>query len=102
MDDLLKPFGKREREIDYSCVNSSTTLRIEFGMEKCGVLIMKREKTSSTDGIRVMDEETIKEVTEEGYKYLKFLESNKVKGKETKDLFRKECFRRIRFVLNRS
>ena len=24
-DDLLKPLGKSEREIDYSCVNSSTT-----------------------------------------------------------------------------
>ena len=75
---------------------------MEFGIEKCGVLIMKRGKTSSTDGIRVMDEETIKEVTEEGYKYLRILESNEVKGKETKDPFRKESFRRIRFVLNRS
>ena len=41
---------------------------MEFGIKKCGVVIMKREKLSKTDGIVLPNGETNKEVEKSGYK----------------------------------
>ena len=69
MDDL-KLFGKNEREID-SLVKTvqviSKDIGMEFGIKKCGVVIMKRGKLSKTDGIALPNGETIKEVEKSGY-----------------------------------
>ena len=75
MDDL-KLFGSSEREID-SLVKTvqgvSTDIGMEFGIKKCDVVIMKRGKLSSTDGIVLPNGETIKEVEKDGYRYLGIL-----------------------------
>ena len=55
MDDL-KLFAKNKDEID-SLVNTvrifSEDIKIEFGLPKCGVLIMKRKKVVKSEGISV-------------------------------------------------
>ena len=84
----LKLFGCSKREID-SMVNTiqgfSKNVRMEFSMEKCGVVITKRGKLSSTDSIVLPNGETIKEVEKDCYMYLGILELDKSKEKEMKD-----------------
>ena len=57
MDDL-KLFGKTENQID-SLINSVDTFSMdvgmEFGMKKCGHLILKRGKVVSTEGVALPD-----------------------------------------------
>ena len=101
MDDL-KLFGKNEREID-SLVKTvqviSKDIGMEFGIKKCGVVIMKRGKLSKTDGIVLPNGETIKEVEKSGYKYLGILELDNIKEKEMKDKFKYEYLRRTRLIV---
>ena len=50
---------------------------------------MKRGKLSKTE--EIVNCETIKKVFEEGYKYLRILELDKLKEQEMKDILRSEC-----------
>ena len=63
MDDL-KLFGQSERDIE-SLVNTvhrfSCDIGMRFGIEKCGVIIMKRGKMVTCDGIELPDGEKISE-----------------------------------------
>ena len=74
MDDL-KVYGKNYDELD-SLVNTiriiSTDIHMEFGVDKCAVLVMKRGKIQHTDGIQLPDNKEIKQVdVQKGYKYLR-------------------------------
>ena len=72
---------------------------MEFGIKNCGVTVLKRGKLSKTEGIHLVNGETIKEVCEEGYKYLGILELDKVKEQKMKDIFRNEYMRRLKLVM---
>ena len=78
MDDL-KLFVKNEDQID-SLVNTvkifSEDIKMEFGLPKCGVLIMKRGKVVKSNGISMSDENMMKNIEEGGYKYLGILETD--------------------------
>ena len=65
----------------------------------CGETVLKRGKLIKTEGIQLVNGETIKEVCEEGYKYLGILELNKVKEQELKDIFRNDYMRRLKLVM---
>ena len=102
MDDL-KLFAKNEQQID-SLVNSvrvfSDDIRMEFGLSKCAVLIMKRGKVVRREGIDMPDGNIMKCVEEgNGYKYLGILEANGIKHNEMKDKVIKEYVRRLRTIL---
>ena len=81
MDDL-KLFGKNQNQID-SLVNTvylfSSDVGMEFGIRKCGVLVMKKGKAIATDGIELPDRQVVKDIEENGYKYLGILEMDKIK-----------------------
>ena len=83
MDDL-KLFGQSERDIE-SLVNTvhgfSCDIGMQFGIEKCGVIIMKRGKMVICDGIELPDGEKMKGVNEEGYKYLGIVELDGIREK---------------------
>ena len=68
MDDL-KLFAKNEDQID-SLVNTvknfSEDIKMEFGLPKCGVLIMKRKKAVKSEGISMPDEKMMKNIEEGG------------------------------------
>ena len=100
MDDL-KLYGKSENEIKglVSTVDFSQDIGMEFGIKKCGVIIMNRGKVKSTDGIELPSGEKIREIDEGGYKYLGILEYDRVKEQEMKDKFRNEYFRRTNLIL---
>ncbi|CAB4021725.1 Hypothetical predicted protein [Paramuricea clavata] len=101
MDDL-KLFGKNNEKID-SLVKTvhivSKDIGMEFGIKKCGMLVMKRGKIVECNGIQLPDEETIKSVEEDGYKYLGILELDKIMEGEMKRKFVKEYGRRLKLVL---
>ena len=43
---------------------------MKFGIEKCGMLVMKKERYSKSDGIKLQNENEIQEIDlEKGYKY---------------------------------
>ena len=92
MDDL-KLFAKNEDQID-NLVNTvrifSEDIKMEFGLPKCGVLIMKRGKVVKSEGISMPNGNMMKNVEEGVYKYLGILEAVGVKHEEMEDLIRKE------------
>ena len=87
MDDL-KLFAKNEDQID-NLVNAvrvcSEDIKMEFGLPKCGVLIMKRGKVVKSEGISMPDGKMMKNIEEGGYKYLGILEADGVKHEEMKE-----------------
>ena len=101
MDDL-KLFGKSYEQID-SLVQTVHTFSIdigmEFGIKKCGVLVLKRGKIAKMEGVLLPDEQVMKEIEDRGYRYVGLLETDHLKEKEMKDLFSKEYKRRLKLVL---
>ena len=101
MDDL-ELYGKSENEIKglMSTVEVfSQDIGMEFGIKKCGVIIMNRGKVNSTDEIELPSGEKMRKIEEGGYKYLGILEYDRVKEQEMKDKFRNEYFRRTKLIL---
>ena len=101
MDDL-KLYAKNEEQID-SLVRTvhifSTDIGMEFGIKKCGVLILKRGKITRSEGIELPNGDKLKEVGEEGYTYLGIVELDKIKEEEMKGKIVKEYKRRLRLIL---
>ena len=102
MDDL-KLFAKNENQLD-SLVNVvrifSNDIKMEFGLSKCAVLIMKGGKFFKSDGIS-MPNGDVMDAIEEGacYKYLGILEADGIKNHEMKSQISKTYFRRVRNIL---
>ena len=101
MDDL-KLFVKNEDQID-SLVNTvkifSEDIKMEFGLPKCGVLIMKRGRVVKNEGISMSDGKMMKNIEEGGYKYLGIFKANGRKHEEMEDQIKKEYIRRVRNIL---
>ena len=102
MDDL-KVYGKNETELE-TLLNSvrifSNDICMEFGINKCGILVMKRGELIKSEGMMIPPDEIIKEIdTEDGYKYLGVLEADTMKEKKMKDILKEEYLRRIRSIM---
>ena len=102
MDDL-KLYSKSEKTLD----SRIPTLRIfsehigmQFRIDKCAMLVMKKGKIVKSDGIQLLNDKVIKSLEEgESYKCLGVLEADEVMVNEMKDKVKKEYFRRVRKVL---
>ena len=101
MDDL-KLFAKDENEIN-SLVRTvnvfSEDIGMIFGVQKFGVVVMKRGKVVNSDGIQLPNGESIKSVDEEGSKYLGMLEIDEIMNQTMKELVQKEYPRRLKKIL---
>ena len=101
MDDL-KLFAKNQDQID-SLVQTvhlfSEDIGMQFGLNKCGVLVWKRGKVVKQNGIALPNGQTMKEIDESGYKYLGIVEMDKIKETDMKDKFASEYKRRLKLVL---
>ena len=89
MDDL-KLLGKNEAHIDslVKIVHLFTEdIGMKFGIKKCGVLVMKREKVTECEGIRLLEGELIKALEKDGYKYLDIPEFDRIMEVETQSKF---------------
>ena len=101
MDDL-KLFGKSDNQIDIllkTVFTFSEDIGMEFGIKKCGVVILKKGKLVKFDGIQLPNEEIMKEVDENGYTYFGILEFDEIEEHEMKIKVTVECNRRLRLIL---
>ena len=73
---------------------------MEFGIEKCVMLVMKIGKRHMTDGMEVPNHDETRTLgEEETYKYSGILEADTIKQMEMKDKIRKKYLRRTRKLL---
>ena len=102
MDDI-KLFAKNEKELEtliHAVRIYSQDIGMEFGIEKCAMLIMKSGKRHMTDGMELPNHDKIRTLGEnETYKFLGILEADTIKQVQMKDKIRKEYLRRTRKLL---
>ena len=73
---------------------------MEFGIEKCALLVMKSGKRHLTDGIELPTQDKIRMLAEnETYKYLGILEADTIRQVEMKNKIQKEYISRTRKLL---
>ena len=73
---------------------------MEFGIEKCAMLVMEKGKIVKSVGIELSDGKVIKSLQEgESYKYLGILEADKFLEEKMKLNISKEYIRRFRKIL---
>ena len=78
----------------------SEDIGMEFGIEKCAMLVMEKGKIVKSVGIELPDGKVVKWLQEGGsYKYLGILEADKFLEEKIKLNVSKECIRRLRKVL---
>ena len=63
---------------------------MQFGIDKCAMLVMKKGKIVNSDGIQLPNDKVIKSLEGETYKYLGVLEADEVMVNEMKDKVKKE------------
>jgi len=100
MDDL-KLFGRSKCELEALVEVVSVYSRdigMEFGLEKCAVLEMKRGERVECEGIDLPTGDMMKELDDNGYKYLGILEGAKILQKKMKEKVEKEYLRRVKLV----
>ena len=100
--DDLKLFGKSDNQIDslvQTVFTFSEDIGMEFGLKKCGVVILKKGKLVKFDGIHLPNQEIMKEVDENGYTYLGILELDEIKEHELKIKVTAEYKMRLRLIL---
>ena len=73
---------------------------MEFGIEKCAMLVIKSGKWHMTNGMELLNQDKIRPLGEnETYKYLGILENDTMKQVEMKEKIQKEYLRRTRKLL---
>ena len=78
----------------------SQDIGMEFGIEKCALLVMKSGKRHLTDGIELPNQENVRTLAEnETYKYLGILEADTIKQVKMKNKILKEYLRRNRKLI---
>ena len=101
MDDLSL-YGSNDNEID-SLVKVikivSGDIGVQFGLDKCALLKIKRGKQVHYEGIDFGDGVVIEEADEEGCKYLGILERDNICQEKIKGKFQKQNYQRVRAVL---
>ena len=102
MDDI-KLFVKNEKELEtliHAVIIYSQDVGMEFGIEKCAMLVMKSGKRHMTHGMELPNHDKIRTLREnETNKYLSILEADTIKQVQMKDKIRKEYLRRTRKLL---
>ena len=102
MDDL-KLYAKDKKELDTLIQTVrvfSKDIGMDYGIEKCAMIQMKRGKFVMSEGIELPNGKKIRSLDDqEGYKYLGILHFDDIKHKEVKEKLRKEYARRVRKIL---
>ena len=99
----LKLYSRNQKGLD-SLVQImrvfSENIGMEFGIEKCDMLVIQNGKIVKSVGIELPDGKVIKSLQEgESYKYLGILEADRFLGDEMKQKVFKEYFKRLKKVL---
>ena len=81
----------------------SQDIEMEFGAEKCAILVMKSGERYLTDGMELPCQDKIRTLGEkETYKYLGILEADIIKEVKMKEKIKKEYLRRTRKLLEQN
>ena len=73
---------------------------MEFGVENCAVLTMKKEKMTNSDGIVLPNKTTIKGLKEgDSYKYLGVIQADGMEHHDTKEKVKTQYYRQVRKIL---
>ena len=95
MDDI-KLFAKNEKELEtliHTVRIYSQDIGMEFGIEKCAILVMKSGKWHRTDRMELPNQDKIRTLGEnETYKYLGILEADTIKQVQMKDKIQQKIF----------
>ncbi|XP_068703960.1 uncharacterized protein [Montipora foliosa] len=98
MDDL-KLYGASKDQLD-SLVQIvrifSQDIKMSFGLDKCAVLEIRREREVGSRGIELPVDQHIGEIEEEGYKYLSILQLDQTLNTKTKGQILSEYIRRVK------
>ena len=102
MDDL-KLYAKDETSLD-SLIQTvrifSKDIGMQFGIDKCTMLSLKRGNIVTSEEIKLRDKSLIKSMKNgKSYKYLGILQADRIKHKEMKDEVGREYKRRVQNVL---
>ena len=84
MDDL-KMYAKTERKLDLFIQTMgifSDDVSMVFGLDKCAVLVMKRQKIVRTERIQLPDEMLMGEVNLDKYKHLGVLQLESIMNRK--------------------
>ena len=101
--DDIKLLAKNEKELEtliHTVRIYSRDIGMEFGIDKCAMLVLKSGKRHLTDGLELPNHDKIRALAEKKpYKYLGILEADTIKQVEMKDKIRKEHLSRTRKLL---
>ena len=102
MDDI-KLFTKNEKELKtliHTVRIYNQDIGVEFGIEKCALLVMKSGKRHMTDAMELPNQDKMRTLAEnETFKYVGILEADTIKQVEMKGKIQKEYLRRTRKLL---
>ena len=74
----------------------SDDIGIEFGIDKCATLVLKRGKFTKSDGILLADGRVTKTLIQgAGYKYLGILQADQIRYTQMNEKIKTEYVRRI-------
>ena len=74
---------------------------MEYGIDQCGIFVLKTRKIRKFDGISLSDGRVMKELNEGvSYKYLSILQADQIRYTKIKKKKLTECFRNVCRVLN--
>ena len=71
---------------------------MKFGFDKSDVLVLENGVKKKCEGIELPDQEMIREIDENGYKYLGVLEAEDILEKEIKENLKSEYFRHVKLL----
>ena len=100
MDDL-KLYAKTERELEELMIvvdRYSSDIGMEFGFDKCAMIVIKAVVKVKSEGIVLPTGDVIKELDRNGYKYLGVLQECDIKHREMKENVRNEYLRRVKLL----
>ena len=101
--DNIKLFVKNEKELEiliHRVRIYSQYIGMDFGIEKCAMLVMKSCQQHLKDGMELLNQDKIRTLAgKEMYKYLVILEADTIKKVEMKEEIKKKYPRRNRKLL---
>ena len=96
MDDLKLYVSNRKslESLIQTVLVFNNDIGMEFGVEKCAVLTMKKGKMANSDGIALPNKTTMKGLKEgDRYKYLGVIQINRTKHYDMKEKVKTEYYR---------
>ena len=99
----IKLFAKNEKELEtliHAVRIYNQDIGMEFGIEKCAMLVVKSGKQHLIDGMELPNQDKIRTLAEnETFNYLGILDADTIKQVEMKNKIQKEYLRRTRKLL---